>query len=251
MKRNERQHLKDNELAATMASMSHAIESRGSQLLYAVVGVVVIATVVLGFNLYRQRSQAKGQELLAEAMVALNARVVPASTAGAEGDAPAAAQMGATGTFTTEAAKLAVAIPKLQAAAEAAPDSPAGLTARYHWAGALAAVGKNADAIAAFDEVARRAGPDSLYGRMARMGKADAQARGGQVDAAIVSWKELVAQQADDLPVDALLVELGRAYRAKGDAAEARKSFQQVVDQHPNSPYAPVARTELDGLSAS
>ncbi len=86
---------------------------------------------------------------------------------------------------------------------------------------------------------------------MARMGKADAQARGGQVDAAIASWKELVAQQADDLPVDALLVELGRAYRAKGDAAEARKSFQQVVDQHPNSPYAPVARTELDGLSAS
>ena len=86
---------------------------------------------------------------------------------------------------------------------------------------------------------------------LARMGKADAQARGGQVDAAIASWKELVAQQSNDLPVDALLVELGRAYRAKGDAAEARKAFQQIVDQHPNSPYAPMARTELDGLSAS
>jgi tetratricopeptide (TPR) repeat protein len=235
-----------------MASVSHALENRGSQLLYAVIGVVAVAVIVLGINTYRKQSQAKGQELLAEAMVALNARVVPASTAGAEGDAPAAAQMGATGTFTTEAAKLEVAIPKLKAAAEAAPDSPAGLTARYHWAGALAAVGKNAEAIAAFEEVARRAGADSLYGRMARMGKADAQARAGQVDAAIASWKELVAQtSSNDLPVDALLVELGRAYRAKGDAAEARKTFQQVVDQHPNSPYAPVARTELDGLSAS
>ena len=251
MKRNERQHLKDNELAATMASVSHALEDRGSQLLYAVGGVVVVAALVFGFNTYRQRSQAKGQELLAEAMVALNARVVPVSSAGAAGEGPAAAQLGATGTFTTEAAKLAVAIPKLQTAAEAAPDSPAGLTARYHWAGALSAVGKNAEAITEFEEVVRRAGPNSLYGRMARMGKADAQARGGQVDAAIASWKELVVQQSDDLPVDALLVELGRAYRAKGDAAVARKTFQQVVDQHPNSPYAPVARTELDGLSAS
>jgi tetratricopeptide (TPR) repeat protein len=251
MKRNERQRLKDNELASTMASLSHALENRGSQVLYAVLGVVVIGVLVLGFNVYRQRSQAKGQELLAEAMVALNARVVPAGAAGAEGDAPAAAQMGATGTFTTEAAKLAVAIPKLQAAAEAAPDSPAGLTARYHLGGALAAIGKNAEAIATFEEVARRAGPNSLYGRMARMGKADAQARAGQIDAAIASWKELVEQHtSNDLPEDALLVELGRAYVAKGDAAEARKTFQQVVDQHPNSPYAPVARTELDALTS-
>ncbi len=251
MNRNERHHLKDNELAATVAGVTHVIENRRSQLLWAAIGVVAIVALVVGVNAYRQRSQAKGQELLAEAMVALNARVIPASTAGPEGDAPAAAQLGATGTFSTEAAKLAVAIPKLQVAAEAAPDSPAGLTARYHWAGALAAVGKTADAITTFEDVARRAGPDSLYGRMARMGKADAQARGGQVDAAIASWKELVAQQSNDLPVDALLVELGRAYRAKGDAAEARKAFQQVVDQHPNSPYAPLARTELDGLSAS
>ena len=35
------------------------------------------------------------------------------------------------------------------------------------------------------------------------------------------------------------------------DTAEARKAFQQVVDQHPNSPYAPMARTEIDGLSVS
>ena len=45
-------------------------------------------------------------------MVALNARVVPAGAAGAEGDAPAAAQIGATGTFSTEAAKLNAAHPE-------------------------------------------------------------------------------------------------------------------------------------------
>jgi TolA-binding protein len=184
-------------------------------------------------------------------MVALNAPVVPAGAAGPEGEAPAAAQIGATGSFATEEAKLNAAIPKLQAAADAAPSSSAGLTARYHLAGALAAVGRHADAIAAFEDVAQRAGESSFYGRMARMGRADAQVRAGQYDAAIAGWKELMTQQADALPVDALLMEIGLAYRAKGDAAEARKTLTEVVDKHPNSPYAAQARAELETLSES
>lgn len=251
MKRIERHHLKDNELATTLAGIGHVVDTRRRQLLYGAAALLTIVVVALGFSAWRQRQQSLGQELLAEAMVALNARVVPAGAAGPEGDAPAAAQIGATGSFSTEEAKLNAAIPKLQAAADAAPSSAAGLTARYHLAGALAAIGRHADAIAAFEDVAGRAGPTSFYGRMARMGRAEAQLRAGQFDAAIAAWKELMAQQADDLPVDALLMEMGLAYRAKGDAAEAKKTLTQIVDQHPNSPYAPQARAELDSLSGS
>ena len=68
---------------------------------------------------------------------------------------------------------------------------------------------------------------------MARMGKADAQARAGQLDAAIATWKELAAQTTADLPVDAMLMELARAYVQKGNTEEARKTFTQIVDQHP------------------
>ena len=163
MKRIERHHLKDNELATTLADLSRRVEARRQS----------AALRRDGRAGDRRRgdwaspcggsgTQSRGQELLAEAMVALNARVVPATAAGAEGDAPAAAQIGATGSFSTEEAKLTAAIPKLQAAADAAPSSAAGVTARYHLAGALAAVGRHADAIAAFEEVSRRAGPDQL-----------------------------------------------------------------------------------------
>ena len=86
---------------------------------------------------------------------------------------------------------------------------------------------------------------------MARMGRADAQVRAGQFDAAITGLKELASQQADELPVDALLMEIGLAYRAKGDTAEAKKTLTQVVEEHPNSPYAPQARAALDSLSGS
>src|SRR5205085_11178976 len=101
----------------------------------------VFAVVVI-----RQRSASRGQDLLAQAMVALNARVVPAQP-GDPTDLPAAATFGATGTFATEEAKLKAAVPKLKAAADAYPDSDAGVTARYHLASAYASLGQFNDAI--------------------------------------------------------------------------------------------------------
>ena len=100
----------------------------------------------------------------------------------------------------------------------------------------------------AFDEVVKQAGGDTLYGRMARLGKADTQAKAGQLDAAIATWKDMTTQNADDLPMDAILMELARAYIQKGDIQEARKTLTQVVDEHAESPYSNDARRELDNL---
>jgi len=143
---------------------------------------------------------------------------------------------------------LNAALPKLKAAADAYPDSNAGITARYHLAGAFAALGKHQEAIQAFDDVAKRAGSNSLYGRMARLGKADTQARSGQLDAAIATWKDMSSANTKDLPVDAILMELARAYVQKGNKDDARKTFTQIVDQHPDSPYSAEAKTELENL---
>jgi TolA-binding protein len=251
MKRDERQHLKENELAHTLASVQQFVGPRSKSLGVVIIGALVVVAIAVGAMVIRQRSQSRGQDLLAEALVALDARVVPAAAAGTPGDAPAAAQFGATGSFSTEAAKLNAALPKLKAAADAYPDAPAGITARYHMAGALAALGKQDEAIAAFDDVTKRSGANTLYGRMARLGKADAQARAGQLDAAIATWKTMVTQDAADLPVDAILIELGRAYVTKGSTAEAKQTFTQIVDQHPDSPYAQEARTTLESLSSA
>ena len=251
MKHNERHHLKDNELARVLGEAQEFVGPRAKAIGMTLVGLVAVAALAGGFMLMRDRSQSRGQELLAEALVALDARVVPAATQGPEGDAPAAAQFNATGTFSTEAAKLNAALPKLKAAADAYPDQPSGITARYHMAGALAALGRHAEAITAFDAVATRAGANSLYGRMARLGKADAQAKSGQLDAAIATWKTMVTQDASELPVDAILIELARAYVTKGNTAEAKQTFTQIVDQHPDSPYVQEARAGLQTISAA
>jgi predicted negative regulator of RcsB-dependent stress response len=247
MKRNERHHLKENELVKSIASARDFVEPRTKQLGIIIAVIVLIGVVALGVTFMRQQSSAEASRLLAEALVTLNAQVIPTGEESGA-DLPAAAQLGSTGTYSTEESKLKAALPKLKAAADAYPDQEPGIVARYHMAGALAALGRNDEAIKEFGDVVSRAGDGSLYGRMARLGQAETQARAGQVDAAIATWKSLAEQSDSTLPVDAILFELGRAYAAKGDNAEARKVLNQIVEQHPNSPYLADARTELDAL---
>ena len=186
MKRIERKHLKEDELTRTVRMARELIEPRQQLVKQIGIAVVALLVIVIAVGFWRERDDSRGQKELAEAMVALNAEVVPVGVQGAEG-VPAAASIGATGTFATEEAKLNAALPKLKAAADAYPSSAAGIQARYHMAGALTALGRHAEAINAFDEVIKRAGENSLYGQMAVMGKADAEAQGGQLDAAIAT----------------------------------------------------------------
>jgi tetratricopeptide (TPR) repeat protein len=248
MKTKHRHDLKENDLARIIGSTREWLEPRSKQITATLLAIVVIAGVVFGVLAWRDREQARGQDLLAAAMVVLNTAVVPVTNTTTPGEAPAAASIGAKGTFSTEAQKLNAALPKLQAAADAYPDTQAGITARYHLASTLASLGRQKDAIAQFDEVAKRAGADTLYGRMAELGKADAQAQAGELDSAITTWKALAARKDTNLPEDAILMELARAYQAKGNTEEARKTFNQIVDDHPDSPYVADARKELESL---
>jgi TolA-binding protein len=247
MKSTERRHLKENELVQSLTAAREFIEPRRKQLAGVIVAIVLIALAVLAVVVIRQRTASRGQDLLAQAMVALNARVVPTAP-GDPTDLPAAATFGATGTFSTEEAKLKAALPKLKAAADAYPDSDAGITARYHLASSYASLGQFNEAIREFDDVIKRSGNDSLYGRMAKLGKADTLSRSNQVDAAIASWKELAAQKDTNLPQDAILMELGRAYMQKGNKDEAKKTYTELVEQHPDSVYTSEARQELETL---
>lgn len=246
MKRKERHQLKENDLAAMIVAARETIEARKGQLTAVLLLVVVIAAGAVGVTAWRQRSNARADQLLADAMVTFNTRVVPVSAAPTQpGEVPAAATIGATGSFPTEAAKLNAALPKLKAAADAYPDTNAGITARYHYASSLATLGKHDEAVTAFEDVATRAGNDSLYGRMARLGKADTLARAGQLEAAIATWKELASSSDEVLPKDAILMELAKAYEASGNTEEARKTFNQIIDEHPTSPYTAEARAAL------
>jgi outer membrane protein assembly factor BamD (BamD/ComL family) len=89
-------------------------------------------------------------------------------------------------------------------------------------------------------------GSDSIYGRTARLGQADAQIAQGKYDSAIAIYTELSRDTNSQIPVDSVLMQLGRAYVRAGKKEEAIRAFNRIVDEFPQSLYASDARREME-----
>ena len=89
-------------------------------------------------------------------------------------------------------------------------------------------LGNLAGATSAYQEVIRTAG-DGINGQMARLGLAEAQARAGQYDQAINTFKEMAQLKDGPLPIDGILMQLGRTYRDAGKRADAQQTFNRLV----------------------
>src|SRR5438045_559260 len=135
MKQKERRHLKENELAHSLAVASEFLGARRRQVTRMATALGLAVLVVVGVIVIRQRTSARGEDLLAQAMVVVDAPVQPPTPATPPSDGkPGTMEAQQPGTYPTEDAKLKAALPKLQAAADAYPNSKAGLVARYHLA---------------------------------------------------------------------------------------------------------------------
>jgi tetratricopeptide (TPR) repeat protein len=188
-------------------------------------------------------------------MVVESARVVaptppvelmPSSNATPSASSSPAAPLQPPGTYPTEQAKLEAALPKFIAAADGYPSTEAGRLARYQAAAVLVGLGRFDEAVAQYDRVIAEG--SGLLPQMGRLGKAGAQLRGAKYDAAIASFKELSERNDLSVPKEALLMELARAYRLAGKTDDAKKTLNQIVEQHGNSPIAADARQELEKL---
>ncbi|MCX6552176.1 MAG: tetratricopeptide repeat protein [Acidobacteria bacterium] len=239
MKATERHHLKENEFETWVIGVKDWYEANRNLVIYGGFALLLLAVGVAGTVAYRQSAAAKAAGSLAEAMSVAEAQVV-APTAAEAGKAPTQPA----GTFPTDKARLEAALPKLMAVADAYPAADAGIMARYRAASALVALGKTAEGIQRYQEVAAKG--TGIYRVMAKLGIADAQVAAGQFDQAIASYKEVSALNADDAPADGILMQLARAYRLAGKTDEAKKTFKRVADEYPQSPYAPLARREME-----
>lgn len=239
MKRTERHHLKENELAHLAASARGALEQRGSQLTRIAIVVVVLLVAVIGYTVFRNSSQSQAGRLLGEAMAVQDARV------GAP-DVPGAPTTGGA-SYPNEREKTQAMLTKFKGVADQFPETDEGAFARYRQAGAHMALGNAKDAAAAYEQVIATAG-DGIYGQMAKLGLAEAQALSGEYDKAIDTFKTLSANKDGALPVDGLLLRLGRIYREAGKTADAEQTFNRLVQEFPDSQFVSDARRELDAI---
>jgi FimV-like protein len=243
MKHSEKEHLKENELAKALAKANQTLGQHRTQYLAIAGAVVAVLMAVFAYVTWSRSADSEVSGLLADAMVVYEAPVqapVPPTEAGST-----AAPTQAPGTYPTERAKLEAALPKFLAAAEAGPDSAPGRLARYNAASILMTLGRYDEALAHYDRLT--SGSD-LVARGAALGRAQAQLRAGRYDPAIEQLRTLSTQTNPVMPVDGILMELAKAYRASGKVDDARKTLTEIVEKHADSPFAAEARSELDKL---
>ncbi|MEY4634479.1 MAG: hypothetical protein RJA55_277, partial [Acidobacteriota bacterium] len=142
MKTTERHHLKDNELALALGSAQAWAEKNQRALMGAVLLLIVIGAGIAGYAAWSRSTDNKARTLLAEATVIEEARVMPPGPPAGTSTDPTLVPGQAPGTYPTEQAKLEAALPKFLAAADAYPSTDSGLTARYHAAANLVALGR-------------------------------------------------------------------------------------------------------------
>jgi TolA-binding protein len=201
--------------------------------------VVVVGIALVGYYAWHEHVKSRAHSLLAEALVVQSARV----------GAPAAPGTAGAGSlsYLTERDRAQAALTKFKAAADAYPSTDAGIYARYQEAATSTALGSPAQAISAYQQVIDRAG-DGIYGQMARLGLAQAQALDGKYDQAINAFKELAQHKDGPLPVDGILMQLGKAYLDAGKRADAQQTFTRLVEEYPESPFSADARKALETL---
>jgi predicted negative regulator of RcsB-dependent stress response len=241
MKRTERHHLKKDELQNLMRRAQEAFETRRGEMTTVVVLVAVLVVAAVGWVAWRERGQTKADALLAEALTVQGARVGPPPAPGT----PSGGLY-----FATDGERAQAALARFKVAADAYPASDAGIYARYQEASTSLALGGAAQAAAAYQQVIAASG-DGLYGQMARLGLAEAQVAAGQFEPAINTYKELSQRKDGSLPVDGILMQLGRAYLGAGRRTEAQLAFTTLVDEYPESPFRGDAQRELDNLKKS
>ena len=238
MKTKERHHLKENELGKLARQARDTVQERRSETTAVIAVVVVVGALAIGYFGWREHVQTKAHGLLAQAMGVQDARVGPPPAPGT----PAGGLY-----FPTERERSQAALTKFKVAADAYPSTDAGIYARYQEGATSLALGATPGAIAAYQQVIKESG-DGFYGQMARLGLAEAQVRAGQYDTAITMFKDLAQRKDGPLPVDGILMQLGRTYLEAGKRADAQQTFNKLVEEYPESPFTGDARKEIETL---
>jgi predicted negative regulator of RcsB-dependent stress response len=249
MKTVERHRLRDNEIAEGLHRAGEMWEQNSRPIVQAGGVIVLVGVLALGYWWWQHQRLEQASALLAEARSIASAPLKTPPPAAIPGEPAPPAPVASPGAFDTEAARRDAALKKYEAAAAAYPSTSAGLEARLHAASLLGESGRIPDAEKQLEEIVRL-DPDGLYGRMAKLGIATIQIDSGRVEPAIATLTALAQRTDLEMPVDGVLMQLGRAYDKAGKTADALRAFTRIGDEFPDSPYAADAKTEADRLKA-
>lgn len=220
-------------------------EARGfltrSEVVKPALAVIGLFLVLAGLY-YGQKYRASS----AESAFARATEVYHAQVGAAASPAPGASQ-----TFATSAEKFQKAKTMFDEVAKSYSSMPAGRRARYYSALCLVELGLLNEAEAALKEVAavREAGAVEPAMARLRLGEILLQQPGRGKDA-VAHFRALIADETAGIPKDRLLLGLAEALESSGERFEAMRAYSDLMNRHPQSPYAQDARQKVDALAS-
>lgn len=240
MKATERHHLKQNEFAETTARVATTLTDNRSSIFVVAGAIVLLAAVAGGWTYWRRQAANQAGSLLGVAVATAQAQIAPAPTL------PGATQQA--NTFPTDQARAEAALKAFQAVSAAHANTDAGRQADFQAAAQLLTLNRVGEAEAVYKKLVD-AGGSSLFQTMARMGLAEAQSLGGKFDDAVKTLSDLAAARDENVPADAVLMQLARVQLKAGKTQDARAAFKRVVDEYQDSTFADDARQQLAALN--
>jgi len=230
MARIKRKELKRNDLAETFGRTVDYVAHHRRGATEAIGAAVAVVLLAGGFFLFRGwREHQAGKELSA----ALEILESPLASDAAAASAPR--------TFPNAEARESEAARHLREAAKKG-STDAGRAAIVILA---ARTEKSATAAETLTKVAREARFE--VAAVAEINAARLLAAEGKTTEAIDRLKRAIESPESSIPKDALLFALGETYEKAGSAADARATWQRIVNDYPNSPY----RSEAQGKIGS
>jgi tetratricopeptide (TPR) repeat protein len=241
LRKDLKRQIREDEFKSGVEHTLEWVRSHMDQVRIAVIVALVSGGILLGLSTFRAQRLQASETAFAAALETFQAPV--------EGEQPEGSERQA-GTFPNADEKFKKAAASFDGVARQWPSLPAGRRARYYAALCRIELGDFGNARKALSEIAARRDDSPLEAALARMALAGADERSGQLDKAIEAYRQMADDSALALPRDYALMRLAESLEAARKGSEAGSSYRRVLDEFPQSVFAPEARRRMEQLQA-
>lgn len=233
-----RRELKTDEFRDTLNRGAELLREHQEWIWKTAVVLVIFGAAVFGWRYYSSHRTAQADAALAGAMKIYDAPVSASSQNVPPGQP----------VFPNDQAKFMAAQKALGEVAERHGHTQAGRTARYLAAVCLDRLGRYQDAV---NWLVPMSTGGSRLNALARFELAQVYDAMGKSDQAVALYQQLVKEDSPFVPKPVVLLALGDHYRAKKDASQAAKYYEQVKSEYPGTGLADQANQRLQMLGKS
>ncbi len=236
-----RKDIKRDELANAMEKGVEYAESHARTLLIAVGTLVAVAVIAALWFTYRGHRSENANEALAQAIKVYQAPIDPTAARPDDPDSP---------TFADEAARMAKAKTLFQTVFDDYGSTSAGSVGAVYLGQIAMAENQPDRARELWKGFVDKHGDHLLAGEV-RVNLFRLDRSSGKAEEVAKDLTAMLDQAEPPLPQDVVLGELAETQVELGKTQEAVQSYQRIVDEFPQSPYAQDARQKITELDPS